>query len=414
MYKCKHCGGEFNYRQNLFSHLKDEESKYIVGKENEDYVVCKICGMRAPRLEAHIQRTHKISVEEYKIKYGNNLKSTKCNEKLRKSLSIANTRPLGSHKNDKPCEYCGEITNHRYENYPKHIQVCSQKIKPMILGFDYIVCPECNMKIFDLFQHFRHIHRWDKEKIKEYSKKNQMVCKKNKDKRRATNMRKYGCAEPMGNAGIRDKIKSTMMEKYGIENIFDSKDMQDKIGKTNWAKYGCRYPMQNEEVAIRQKISANVGMSGQEKFFNENTPANVVYTGNGVRFIRCKKGVKKYGRIIKDLNPDFMVFSDNVTPSAIENGANNVPLDRQKHRTRWVIELLGDYYHSEGVIGVDAIQHVKEIKEAYASAGINVLVLWEKQVMEEWIMTKDMIDAWVKNAIKDMNDNPIYAFSPTK
>lgn len=85
------------------------------------------------------------------------------------------------------------------------------------------------------------------------------------------------------------------------------------------------------------------------------------------------------------------------------------PMDRQKHRSRYVVELLGDYYHSEKVIGVKPEEHEREIVEAYRSVGIECLVLWERDVMGRWEAVRPMVDAWVEKAVRDMSENPIFS-----
>jgi hypothetical protein len=94
-----------------------------------------------------------------------------------------------------------------------------------------------------------------------------------------------------------------------------------------------------------------------------------------------------------------MVFSDDVCESALNLSREHLPLDRKRHRTKYVIELLGDYYHSEAVIGVPADRHEREIVAAYASAGIECLVLWEHEVLQGWEQNRERIESWVYNAM---------------
>jgi hypothetical protein len=135
---------------------------------------------------------------------------------------------------------------------------------------------------------------------------------------------------------------------------------------------------------------------------------NVVYTGYGGRFIRTKTGVRKYGRLIKDVNPDFMVLPDCVLQSATSASRERRALDRLKHRTKYVIELLGDWYHSEQVIGVPPAEHEAEVIAAYKSAGIECLVLWEHDVMSRWNVIEPMVNAWIQRAVADINENPVW------
>jgi hypothetical protein len=122
-----------------------------------------------------------------------------------------------------------------------------------------------------------------------------------------------------------------------------------------------------------------------------------------------KTGVHKYGRLIKDLNPDFMVLPRNVLESALAAVKEHRPLDRQKHRSKYVVELLGDYYHSKEIIGVEPAEHEKELVAAYKSAGIECLVLWERDIMTRWESIRPMVDAWIDKAVADMNENPIWS-----
>jgi hypothetical protein len=69
---------------------------------------------------------------------------------------------------------------------------------------------------------------------------------------------------------------------------------------------------------------------------------------------------------------------------------------------------LGDWYHSEDVIGVCAIEHEKEIIEAYQSVGIECLVLWEKDIMCRWEGIRPMVEAWIDKAVKDINERPVW------
>ena len=178
-------------------------------------------------------------------------------------------------------------------------------------------------------------------------------------------------------------------------NPFSDPEVQEKIKETNQRRYGVDHPMQNEEVFIRQLKSAGVGPSGLEQFFDKHTPDCVVYTGYGGRYLRVKVGVRKYGREIKNLNPDFVVFPDNLLKGAMALSEACEPMDGRTYRVKRVIELLGDYYHSEKVIGVPAAEHQREIEAAYASIGVECLVLWETEVLGDWENVKEKVEGWI-------------------
>jgi uncharacterized C2H2 Zn-finger protein len=268
-------------------------------------------------------------------------------------------------------------------------------------GEDYVRCPECKtVMLTRLGDHLKKAHGWDDDKIVlESGRGLNLMAGVIRD--RLTGNTDYKATQA--------KREATHMDRHGFSNPFSDPVVRAKIAETNQRRYGANHPMQNEEVFTRQTESAQRGPSAQEVFFNEHTCDNVVYCGNGIRFIRTKVGVRKYGRVIKDLNPDFIVLPDNVLESAMAASKEGKRLDRQKHRSRYVIELLGDWYHSKEVIGVDPIEHEQEIVDAYKSAGIECLVLWERDVMNRWESIRPPVDAWIEKAVADMNEHPIFS-----
>ena len=72
------------------------------------------------------------------------------------------------------------------------------------------------------------------------------------NKRKATNLQKFGVDNPFGAESIKHKIKQTNIEKYGVDHIFKSEEIKTKIGKTNLKKYGAQYPIQLAEVKYKR------------------------------------------------------------------------------------------------------------------------------------------------------------------
>jgi len=311
-------------------------------------------------------------------------------------------------KDDAPCEYCGETINHRIKEKWKHYRECNRAKEVMIKNIDYCECPICGLWGKDIGRHMVIVHKLDKKTRKEIYPNLIIRCKSCVERTENTNLEKYGSASHLGNKNIRRKITKTFLEKYGVENPFASDEIQEKIKITNQERYGVDHPMQNEEIFIKQQKSANQSPNLLEQFFDEYTCDNVVFIGYGGRYIRTKTGIHKYGRLIKDLCPDFMIFPDNVLQSAISRSKEKKRLSSNKHRSRYVIELLGDYYHSEKVIGIPKEEHEKEIVEAYSSANIKCLIIWEEDITKRWNEIREEVGLWIQNAVDDMNTRPIY------
>ena len=83
-----------------------------------------------------------------------------------------------------------------------------------------------------------------------------------------TNLERYGVENVLLNKDIRRKIKETNLEKYGVENVLLNKDVRRKIKETTLKNYGVEYVMQNDE--IKQK-SKNTNL---EKYGVENPAQN--------------------------------------------------------------------------------------------------------------------------------------------
>lgn len=398
-YKCQYCGGMFNHRVNLWSHLKMERGKFLCGKEGEDYLVCKECGMRVEVLAFHLKQ-HNMTGVQYLEKYPNE-KITLPKLVLRRAAAITGTHviPIQERSGAILCDKCGNWYLSRYA--AAHLAECvAAHPDKYELNQDYVKCPECGKALSRLGEHLKKEHGWDEDKIAiQVGRGLKLMAESISEKR----------ADIMDYDSIQTKREKNMMDKYGVSNPFELSEVKKKIGETNQRRYGVSYPMQNEDIFIRQRESSHNGPSALELFFDEHTCDNVAFTGYGGRFIRTKIGVNKYGRLIKDLNPDFMILPSNVLGSALSAIKERKPLDRQRHRSKYVVELLGDYYHSKEVIGVEPEEHVKEIMAAYKSAGIECLVLWENDVMTRWESIRSMVDAWIDKAVRDMNDNPIWS-----
>jgi hypothetical protein len=397
---CKSCGGMVIDGKQKYHHLKR-----CVGytQEGIDHLVCKECGYKSPVLSKHIV-IHGMNEKSYLEKYpGSSLVLRSIVQQQSKSKkSKGGYKPVSKKRGAVRCPICQDW--YQPETSIKHRDKCvASHSDKYVEGKDYVKCPECGSACVRLGKHLRIIHGWDKDRIAlEVGRGLKLSADSVVDKWRTGQDFKES----------QKKREKTHFERHGFTNPFSNPVVQEKITETSQRRYGVNHPMKDEEILIRQRESAQMGPSSLEVFFMDKiTVPNVIYSGYGGRFIRTKIGVRKYGRVIKDLNPDFMVLPDNVLVSAKSAVVEGRPLDRQKHRTRWVIELLGDWFHSERMIGVKPEEHEREVVASYKSAGIECLTLWEKDVMERWDMIGPMVEAWIERAVRDMNENPIYSRS---
>ena len=89
--------------------------------------------------------------------------------------------------------------------------------------------------------------------LKKYGVEYSSQTDKVKEKIKQTCLKKYGGNAPACNKEIQEKMKSTNIEKYGCENAFASDIIKEKIKQTNLEKYGVEHPNQNKEIQEKRK-----------------------------------------------------------------------------------------------------------------------------------------------------------------
>lgn len=90
------------------------------------------------------------------------------------------------------------------------------------------------------------------EKVKQtnlerYGVENVSQAKEVREKVKATISEKYG-GNPMLSEEVKEKVKKTNIERYGVENVYQSEEIKDKIRKVNLERYGVEYPFQSKEI----------------------------------------------------------------------------------------------------------------------------------------------------------------------
>ena len=74
------------------------------------------------------------------------------------------------------------------------------------------------------------------------------------EKRKSTNIQKYGCVSPMQNEEVRQRIKQTNLERYGSENPMECAEIRQKLKETNMEKYGADTVLRLKEFRKDEKI----------------------------------------------------------------------------------------------------------------------------------------------------------------
>ena len=98
---------------------------------------------------------------------------------------------------------------------------------------------------------------------------------KTQEKRKNTNLEKYGVESTTQLQSTKDKIKETNLKRLGVDVPAKSKIIQDKMAKTNLKRYGHKAPMQSksiQEKAIKTNLKRRgVKYPGQSEEVKEKT-----------------------------------------------------------------------------------------------------------------------------------------------
>ena len=268
---CTNCGGMVVDGKQKYHHLKRCRA---YTEEGKTHLVCKVCGYRSPSLGAHL-RIHGLTVDDYRTRFGNvPLQLDSIIESRSESNKGKRVKPIAEKSSAKKCEKCGEMYDARRTS--EHLESCiAARPDDWKLRDDYVLCPVCSKPFFMLTSHLSMVHGITPDKV---GRNVLLVAYAVDRKRRATNLSRFGHEDSVSSPEIRKKIEATNMDKYGVRSVFSIPAIQDKIVRTNVEKYGVEHPMQNEEVFIRQRESANDGPTSPEIFLMRVLPNNVVFT----------------------------------------------------------------------------------------------------------------------------------------
>ena len=179
------------------------------------------------------------------------------------------------------------------------------------------------------------------------------------EKAKATTFSNYGVEHPGQNADVEARAVATNLERRGVKYIMQSLEVQQKAIATNMARYGVPNASMNPEIARRALEAALCpGPNRPEKKFAVLCP-ELLYTGN--------KALWYFLPLLgKNKNPDFILPGPCV--------------DHPKRGVTRVVELFGDYWHSQKIKGISEAQHEQETIQAYANIGIACLIIWEHEL----------------------------------
>jgi hypothetical protein len=138
-------------------------------------------------------------------------------------------------------------------------------------------------------------------KDKNFIEKNKFSwTEESSNKRKMTNLEKYGVENPRQNIYVSDKIKKTCLDRYGTENPLSSDIVKEKVKSTMEKKYGETIPARIPSVMKKTKTT-NLEKYGVE---------NVSYSPEIIEKIREVLIEKYKKRVLERINKDFILIDD--------------------------------------------------------------------------------------------------------
>jgi hypothetical protein len=158
----------------------------------------------------------------------------------------------------------------------------SQKLYNYINNIEYPPkCKKCNnlvnfkrfstgySKFCSKFCHLTSSETNEKRKktnLVKYGVENIFQSKKIQDKIKQSNLTKYGVENSMQSEIIKNKVKQTNINKYGVENYSQTKEFKENFKDTMLKKYGVDSPIKNSK--IKEKIKKSIDNNYKLKWSN--------------------------------------------------------------------------------------------------------------------------------------------------
>ena len=136
--------------------------------------------------------------------------------------------------------------------------------------------------------------------IEKYGVENPSMSKEIRQKIEETNIKKFGTRYPLMNSEIKEKSKNYFLLEYGVENPSMNKEIRDKVKTTNLLKYGNENYLETEDFKFKAKETLvtkydNENYNNRDKFKVTMNERYGTLSYNNIEKIK-ETNVKKYNK----------------------------------------------------------------------------------------------------------------------
>lgn len=242
------------------------------------------------------------------------------------------------------------------------------------------------------------------------------------EKRKQTNVIRYGSSNYLSSDSGRQKTLSTLKERYGVVNVSQIPEVQTKKIETSIERYGVDHPSKSQSIKNKIKETNNVRW-GRDSWSQKHLSDDVISKLNDKEWMYDQHITKKrtIARMSVDLeNVDGTTIGrylkqHNIPVLINGNGGRSSQEDKilgflDQHNIKYVandrtiiypkeidiyipehnlaIEVCGIYWHGDWRL--DKTYHLDKLK-ACATKGIKLINLWDVEVDNKWDIIKSLI-----------------------
>lgn len=207
-----------------------------------------------------------------------------------------------------------------------------------------------------------------------------------KEKKRQTNLLKYGVENPFQSEDKKQKIKESLLNHYGVDNPQKSKMIKQKTENTCLEKYGYKFPGQIPEVKEKQRRTFikkygvdNYTKTDEYKIKTKNTCLKKYGVDNYAKTDECQLKMKKtfmenYSKhmgISEKENELYMFIKSIYMDNIIRNSRKMLhgkEIDIYLPKLKLGFEFDGTYFHADS----------RFYKETDLILSRNASTIWEK------------------------------------
>ncbi len=218
--------------------------------------------------------------------------------------------------------------------------------------------------------------------LKKYGVDNVSKSSDIKKKIEDTNLRKYGYKSSFQNDDVRSKWKENMISKYGVDHYFKTEDFRIKSKNYYLQRWGVDHPLMVDEIKDKIKQTCLIR-------YGVETYLNTKHSRDSIKHYNRSKYEDEIYEFILDLGIDAFKSDRTVIPPFL--------LDIYVPEKNLAIEFNGLYWHSE----------FKKEKEYHLNKtlgcrdrNVDLIHIWE----DDWINRKDILKSIICNKLDIVTD----------